>query len=79
MPGVTLDPSTFFLFCFLHRNHYSDFIDEMIIQPGRKKYNSNRCDVTEEDHVCASGFAAYIISSDIYGEYVHNYLQLPMQ
>ena len=30
---------------------YAEFIDEMVIQPGKTKYDSNRCDVTMEDHV----------------------------
>ena len=36
---------------FQHRAVYRQFIDEMIIQPGSKSYDSNRADVTLEDHV----------------------------
>lgn len=39
------------MFLSKFRNQYNEFIDEMIIQPGKQKYDSNRCDVTEEDHV----------------------------
>ena len=40
-----------FLIIPICRQVYRQFIDEMIVQPGFKKYESARTDVTYEDHV----------------------------
>ncbi len=38
--------------CIFHsRSAYRQFIDELVVKPGSKKYDSNRTDVTMEDHV----------------------------
>ena len=50
-----------YCWCYDFRRGYRHFVDEMIVQPGKKVYENPRTDVTFEDHVSEPCCTLYYI------------------